>query len=153
MRCRQCGLELDRPGDFCLRCETANADTVVLELTRERATVTALLDDEVVSAYEVTTTPEDGEFEPVELRNFAGLVADELHRKRPEEVYATGDRDVLGAIREQAHYEFYRIAGDDPVESVVEHRGEPALETVDAAPAEKPLARLDLARFHFAITR
>jgi hypothetical protein len=138
MGCRHCGSELDRPGDYCLVCRTANADVVVLELGRERATVTVLDDDEVVSARTVTTTPEDGgEMGVVELRNFAGLVADEVRRKRPEEVYVTGDREVVVAVRGQLHYPFYRVDGDDPVEHVRQRRGEPALEVVDTAPEEK----------------
>ncbi|MBO4247038.1 MULTISPECIES: DUF2103 domain-containing protein [Halomicrobium] len=138
MSCRQCGSELDRPGDYCLVCRSANTDVVVLELDRERATVTALADETVVAARTITTTPEaGGETGVVELRNFAGLVADDVRRKRPEEVYVTGDRDVVGAVRSQLHYPFYRVDGDEPVEHVLERRGEPALEVVDAAPEEK----------------
>ncbi len=140
MECRQCGTPLDRPGDYCLVCRTANADAVVLELDRDRARVTTLFDEDVVGSRVVTTTPEtdsDDELETAELRNFAGLVADEVHRKRPEEVYATGDRTVLRAIREQLHYEFYRVDADNPVEYVVERQGEPSLEVVEASVAEK----------------
>jgi hypothetical protein len=139
MECRQCATPLDRPGDYCLVCDTANADTVVLELGRERATVTTLFEETVLGQYVVTTTPEpDGSERTVaELRNFAGQVADEVRRKRPEEVYATGDRDVLRAVRGQLHYEFYRVEADDPVQRVIERRGEPALEVVEASVAEK----------------
>jgi hypothetical protein len=139
MECRQCGSSLERPGDYCLVCRCANADTVVLDLARERATVTVLLDDEVVGARTVTTTPEAdaGEAGVVELRNFASLVADEVRRKRPEEVYATGDREVLRAVRGQLHYEFYRVDAEDPVTAVIERRGRPALEVVEGSPAEK----------------
>jgi hypothetical protein len=137
MACRQCATELDRPGDFCLVCRTANADTAVLDLSRDRARVVSLLDDEVVADRTVTTTPETGEEESAELRNFAGLVADELLRKRPEEVYATGDRAVLSAVRAQVHYPFYRVDGEDPVATVVERRNEPALETVEKSVHEK----------------
>ncbi|MFU1780478.1 DUF2103 domain-containing protein [Haloarcula japonica] len=140
MDCRQCATPLDRPGDYCLVCHTANTDAVVLELDRGRATVTSLLDGSVVGQRTVTTTPEgDGSDERVvvELRNFAGLVADEVRRKRPEEVYVTGDRDVIAAVRPQLHYEFFRVEGDDPVQRVIDRQGEPALEVVDAAPAEK----------------
>ena len=140
MQCRQCGAELERPGDYCLVCESENADIVVLDLSRDRATVTALVDDEVVSARTITTIPEEestGEEPVIELRNFAGLIADEVHRKRPEEVYVAGDREVVAAVRAQVHYPFYRVADDDPVEHVRERRGEPALEVVDAAPADK----------------
>ncbi|WP_135302064.1 DUF2103 domain-containing protein [Haloarcula amylovorans] len=140
MDCRQCATPLDRPGDYCLVCHTANADAVVLELGDERATVTCLSDGEVRGERTVTTTPEDGESDEkavVQLRNFAGLIADEVRRKRPEEVYVTGDRAVIGAVREQLHHEFFRVEGEDPVQRVVERQGEPALEVVDAAPAEK----------------
>jgi hypothetical protein len=139
MDCRRCGTPLDRPGDYCLVCRSPNADTVVLELGRDRTRVTVLCEEEVIGAREVTTTPEDGEAEPTELRNFAGQIADEVRRKRPDEVYATGDRDVLQAVRGQLRYPFYRVDGgsEDPVEAVVRRRGQPALETVDAPAGEK----------------
>lgn len=139
MECRECASPLARPGDYCLVCRSANADVVVLELERDRATVTSVLDDEVVGARVVTTTPEgdDGEANVVELRNFAGLVADEVRRKRPEEVYVAGDREVVGAVRAQLRYPFYRVDGENPVERVLERRGEPALEVVEASLTEK----------------
>jgi len=138
MECRQCASPLDRPGDYCLVCRTANADTLVLELGRERATVTTLLDGVVVGSRVVTTIPEeDGEQVSAELRYFAGQIADEIRRKRPEEVYATGDREVLQAVRAQVHHTFYRIEADDPVEYVVERAGESALEVVEASVGEK----------------
>jgi len=138
MECGHCGSKLDRPGDYCLVCRSANADAAVLELGRERARVTTLDGETVRGRREITTTPEtDGELRPAELRNFAGQVADEVRRKRPEEVYATGDRDVLRAVRAQLHHEFYRVEADDPVEHVIEHRGDAPLEIVEATVAEK----------------
>jgi len=140
MDCRHCASPLERPGDYCLVCRTANADAVVLELDRDRATLTMLDDEEVVGETHVTTTPEDGgEAGVVELRNFAGRVADEVRRKRPEEVYAAGERDVLRAARDQLRHSFYRVGddGDDPVEAVLARRGDRALEVVEASPAEK----------------
>ncbi len=138
MDCRQCASSLDRPGDYCLVCRTANADTAVLELGRERATVTTLDGETVRGRRVVTTTPEtDSEQAVTELRAFAGQVADEVRRKRPEEVYATGDREVLRAVRAQLHYEFYRVGPDDPVGTVIDRRGEPPLEVVEASVGEK----------------
>ena len=138
MDCGQCASPLNRPGDYCLVCRTGNADSVVLELGRERAAVTTLDGEAVRGRRVVTTTPEDdGERTVTELRNFAGQVADEVRRKRPDEVYATGDRDVLRAVRAQLRYEFYRVEGDDPVERVVDRRGEPPLEVVEAPVAAK----------------
>jgi len=138
MECRQCASPLERPGDYCLVCRTRNAEAVVLDLDRERARIVSLFDESTLGEHTITTTPEDdGDAQVVELRNFAGLVADEVRRKRPEEVYVTGDRDVIERLRAQLHYPFYRVRADDPVEHVLERRGEPALEVVDAAPAEK----------------
>ena len=37
MDCRSCSSALERPGDYCLVCRSANADTVVVECDRERA--------------------------------------------------------------------------------------------------------------------
>jgi len=138
MECRQCASPLDRPGDYCLVCRTENADTIVLELDRERSTVTTLDDETILGQRTVTTIPEEhGERVNSELRNFAGQIADEVRRKRPEEVYATGDRDVLRAVRAQLHYPFYRIEAEEPVQDVIERKGEPALEVVEASVAEK----------------
>jgi hypothetical protein len=139
MACRQCGSPLSRPGDYCLVCRTENADAVVLELDRDRAVVHTLLEEEVLGSRVVTTTPEpdDSEQSRTELRNFAGLVADEVRRKRPEEVYATGDRDVLRAVRAQLEHEFYRVDADEPIQHVLERRGEAPLEVVEASVAEK----------------
>ena len=138
MECRCCASSLDRPGDYCLVCRSANAVTVVIECTRERATVTTLFDDEILGERTVTTNPEtDERWLPTELRNFAGRIADEVRRKRPEEVYATGNRDVINAIRSELRYPFYRIRGEDPVEAVRRKRNEPALAVVEATAAEK----------------
>jgi len=110
----------------------------VLAVGRAETTLTMLDDERVVGETTVTTTPEtEGEALIVELRNYAGKVADEVRRKRPEEVYATGERSVLRSIQGDLHYEFYRIRDEDPVEAVLDRRGNRALEVVDAAPAEK----------------
>lgn len=138
MECRCCASSLDRPGDYCLVCRSTNADTVVIECDREQSTVTVLVDEEIVGQRTITTSEEsDGRLEQTELRNFAGRIADETRRKRPEEVYATGNRDVIGAVRAELHYPFYRIAADDPIAAVRRKRGDPALEIVEASVAEK----------------
>jgi hypothetical protein len=138
MECQQCASPLDRPGDYCLVCRTSNAEAVLLDLGRDRARIVAMLDDSVVGERTITTTPEDGdETGVIELRNFAGLIADEVRRKRPEEVYVTGDREVIDEVRGQLHYPFYRVRAEDPVAHVLERRGEPALDVVETAPADK----------------
>lgn len=136
MQCGSCGSALERPGDYCLVCDASNADAVVLDLGRERATVTPIADGEALEPTVVTTIPQKGELAPVELRNFAGRVADETRKKRPEEVYAAGDRDVLRGVRADLHYQFYRVPAENPVGAALDGGSAP-LETVDAAPAEK----------------
>ena len=131
-------MPLERPGDYCLTCDTANADAVVIGFERDRATLTMLDEEEVVGETAITTTPEsDEEATVVELRNFAGRVADEVRRKRPETVYAAGARDPLREARAQLRYEFYRVPDDDPVEAVLDRRDDRALEVVETPPAEK----------------
>ncbi|ELZ91898.1 hypothetical protein C440_16339 [Haloferax mucosum ATCC BAA-1512] len=138
MHCGRCGNPLEKPGDYCLTCNTANCDAVVAVFDTDRATLTFLDEDDVVGETTVTTIPEsDGETKVVQLRNFAGLVADEIRRKRPETVYAAGERAPLRETRAQLHYEFYRVSDDAPVQSVLDSRGERALEVVDIPPAEK----------------
>jgi hypothetical protein len=136
--CGECGSPLERPGDYCLVCRSANCDGIVVDCARDRATLTMLDGESVVGETTVTTTPEDDpEAEPVELRNFAGRIGDEIRRKRPDDVYVAGDRDVVDALRADLHHGVLRVAEDDPVASVTERRGDRALAVVDAAPAEK----------------
>ncbi|WP_207588440.1 DUF2103 domain-containing protein [Halomontanus rarus] len=137
MECRRCATPLEKPGDFCLVCREANADTIVLEAARDRATITMLYEESVTGETTITTIPEDGESEVVELRNFAGKIGDEIRRKRPDEVYATGDRTVVRSVRDDVHYSFYRVDGDEPVEQVLQNRGDRALDVVDRPPIEK----------------
>ncbi|WP_049926183.1 DUF2103 domain-containing protein [Halopiger goleimassiliensis] len=146
MECRHCASPLEKPGDFCLVCRERNAEAVVLEAARDRATLTMLAgeddargeEDLVLGETTITTTPEDGgESGVVELRNFAGLIGDEIRRKRPEEVYAGGSREVIRAVREDVHHPFYRVGDDDPVRAVLERRSNRALDVVETPPAEK----------------
>ncbi|WP_144902101.1 DUF2103 domain-containing protein [Halobellus captivus] len=138
MDCRRCGTSLERPGDYCLVCNTGNCDAVVVSFERDRAKLTMLDEKDILGRTTLTTVPEDDpESETVELRNFAGRVADEIRRKRPDTVFAAGNRDVLREARAQLHHEFYRVAGDDPVERVLERRGERSLKVVETAPRKK----------------
>jgi hypothetical protein len=180
MDCRRCRTPLEKPGDYCLTCETGNCDAVVVVFEPDRATLTLLRDEErgggesgddggdpetvVVGETTITTVPESGgEAGVVELRNFAGRVADELRRKRPDEVYVaavdgSGDgtgagdgnggagpadpglrtpHDALRETRAQVRYEFRRVADDDPVAAVIDRRGQRSLEVVEAPPREK----------------
>ncbi|ELZ58393.1 MULTISPECIES: DUF2103 domain-containing protein [unclassified Haloferax] len=139
MHCRRCGNPLEKPGDYCLTCNTANCDAVVAVFAADRATLTFLDDEDVLGETTVTTIPESNdETKVVQLRNFAGLVADEIRRKRPETVYAAGERAPLRETRAQLHHEFYRVSDDDdPVQRVLDTRGERTLEVVDIPPAEK----------------
>jgi len=151
MNCRRCGTPLRKPGDYCLTCNTANADAVVVEFGERRARLTMLDDEEVVGETTVTTRPEtDEQLTEIQLRNFAGRVADEIRRKRPDTVYAAGDREPLRETRAQVHHEFYRVpdagvdgeSADDehasPVVAwVLDRRGDRALEVVETPPREK----------------
>ena len=95
-RCAHCGTTLERPGDYCLTCRSANADAVVVAVEGERATVTVLLDGAVLGETAVTTTAEaDEELAVTARRNFAGRLVDEVRRRRPEAVYLAGDREPV----------------------------------------------------------
>jgi len=158
MNCRRCGTPLQKPGDYCLTCNTANADAVVAEFEADRARLTVLDEDAVVGETTVTTRPESAErLSEVQLRNFAGRIADEIRRKRPDTVYAAGAREPLRETRAQLHHEFYRVpdarrdsedrggdanGSDDRdvsavVEWVLDRRGDRALDVVETPPREK----------------
>lgn len=138
MDCRQCHTPLEKPGDYCLVCDTANCDAVVAVCDRDHATLTFLHEEDVVGETGIATIPEDGEETGVvELRNFAGRVADEIRRKRPEEVFVAGEHDVIRAVRADLRYDVFRVPREDPVETVLESRGERSLDVVDEPPRAK----------------
>lgn len=138
MACRGCGRPLERPGDYCLTCDTANADAVVGEIDPDRARLTMLEGERVLGSTEIPTTPEDdAELSVVQVRNYASRIADEIRRKRPEAVYVTGDRSVIQSIRASIRYPVYRVPETDPVEAVLESRGETELEVIDKPPEAK----------------
>lgn len=138
MECRSCGVELERPGDYCLVCHTVNADTVVVELGEDRATVTMVAGETVRGETTITTTPESGELRRQAVRNYVGRIADDIQRKRPDTVYVTGERHLVGRLRDRIHQPIRRIEPTkDPVETVLEDLGERDLAVVDQPPAEK----------------
>lgn len=138
MECRRCGATLERPGDYCLRCHTANADATVLEIGADRAVVTPIVDDVALEPTVVTTVPETApRARSAERRNFAGRLVDELLRRRPEAVYAAGDRSVIRRVREQVPAAFYRVDGNDPVAGVLDSGSSSSLEVVDRDPSAK----------------
>ena len=138
MACRRCGRPIERPGDYCLSCDTANADAVVAEIDPDRARLTMLLEETVLGHTEIPTTPEDeASLSVIQVRNFAGRVADEIRRKRPETVYVTGDHTVIQSLRAAIRYPVYRVPEEDPVDAVLAQRGETELEVVDKPPADK----------------
>lgn len=136
--CHDCGTPLDRPGDFCLVCRTTNADAVVVEVATNRATLTVLRGGDVLGETEITTVLEpDPERRTSERRNYAGRIADEIRRKRPDEVYAAGEREVVRELRADLHYPVYRVDDEDPIETVLARRGEKPLDVDDRPAAEK----------------
>ncbi len=138
MECRRCATPLDRPGDYCLVCGTANADAVVVDAGTDRAELTVLDEDEVVGRTTVTGGREAEDPErTVALRNYAGRVADEVRRKRPDSVFVAGDRDVVQAVRGDLHHDVYRVPADEPVEAVLARRDDRSLEVVEKPPGEK----------------
>ncbi|MFB6071015.1 MAG: DUF2103 domain-containing protein [Halanaeroarchaeum sp.] len=138
MQCGHCGRDLDRPGDYCLVCDGANADGVVVAIGDRRATLSILDGDRVVGETQIPTVPEDGgELATVQRRNFAGRIADEIRRKRPDAVYATGDLAVVGALRAELRYPVYRVPEADPVQTVLDRRDSRDLAVVEKPAAEK----------------
>jgi len=137
MDCRRCASPLERPGDYCLVCKTRNADAVLVGIDDERAEVVAALDGEVVSERAVTTQPHDDDPErEVALRNLAGRAADEVRRKRPDDVYVRGEREAVARLRRELATPVTRVSDDASYDEVFADETE-ALDVVDADPAEK----------------
>jgi hypothetical protein len=137
MDCRRCASPLERPGDYCLVCNTPNADAVLVEIGEERAEVVAAIGGDVVSERAVTTEPHDEDPErEVALRNLTGRAADEVRRKRPEDVYVRGEREAVARLRRELAASVTRVSDDAGRDEVFADETD-ALEVVDAEPADK----------------
>ncbi len=137
MECRRCASSLERPGDYCLACNTSNADAVLVEIEPTRALVVAALDGEVVSERVVKTAAHDEDPErEVALRNLVGRAADEVRRKRPDDVYVRGEREMVQRLRGELAASVSRVADDASYDKVFADADE-TLKVVDADPAEK----------------
>ncbi|MFB6284374.1 MAG: DUF2103 domain-containing protein [Halobacteria archaeon] len=137
MRCRTCGSELDRPGDFCLVCRSSNTEDIAVVGGRERTTVYTGMEGEVTGERTITTSPEEAEGEGKnEFRNYVGLVADEIHRKRPDKIYYRGNRRVAEELRLETHVEVVSFPETSSVDEVFSD-SENGLEEVDIPPGEK----------------
>lgn len=137
MNCSRCESPLDRPGDYCLVCQTANADAVVVALTEQQAVLTMLDGTTQRGETTIRTTPETGTKQRQQQRNYLGQIIDELHRKRPEEIYLAGPRELTRALGQRLQYPTYRVDSDDPVGDALEQRESTPLAVVEASPAEK----------------
>ena len=136
VHCSRCESTLERPGDYCLVCQTNNADAVVVDLAQAKAVITMLDGTDVRGQTTVPTTPEEGSEKRRQQRNYLGRIVDELHRKRPEEVYLAGDQPLTRALGRRLQYPTYRVDGD-AVAAAVDQRESAALEVVEASPQEK----------------
>lgn len=137
MECRRCASPLERPGDYCLVCNTPNADAVLVELDAERAKVVAAHDGRVVSERVIKTEAHDEDPErEVALRNLVGRAADEVRRKRPEDVYVRGEREPITRLRGDIAVPMSRVSDDTSYDEVFADETE-ALDVVDTDPADK----------------
>ena len=138
MHCRTCGTALERPGDWCLVCDSGPTVAVVCELDQERTTVTMVDDDEVVGETTITTVPDEGErVRELQVRNYVERIAGEIHRKRPKGAYVAGDRELIRRLRGELAAPVYRIDDEDPVATYLATRDGEPLEVVERPVAAK----------------
>ena len=138
MRCEGCGNELERPGDFCLRCHESNTDAIVLTLEEERAELTMFAGQTELGTTAITTLAETEERKRErQERDFIERVAGEIRRKRPDQIYVAGDRPLIARLRREVSTTLYRIEGPDPVARYRETVGEAPVPVVDVDPRDK----------------
>ena len=83
MRCRNCQSELEEDLDFCLFCNTRNADYSAVYYGKKLLLV--FIGDRVrITAFRIYEEPES-------LRNLFEIVAEKIHRKRVDEVFICGE--------------------------------------------------------------
>ncbi|MFP4632704.1 MAG: DUF2103 domain-containing protein [Halobacteriales archaeon] len=100
MRCRGCYTDLERPGDYCLTCDTPNADVVYVDLHESHAEVVVGLEGEIEAREHHRTHPEDADpARTVAARNYAYGIADDVRRRRPERVLVRRHGDVSDVVR------------------------------------------------------
>lgn len=94
--------------------------------------------DDVLGETTITTIPDEGERRrEVQRRNYVERIAAEIHRKRPEAVYVSGNRPLIGRLRRELASSIYRIDAEDPVTAYLANRDEEPLEVIDRPVSEK----------------
>lgn len=83
MRCRNCKAELEEDFDFCLYCNTRNADYSALYFGN-KLYLTFIGDSVRTTGFRIYDEPES-------LRNLFEIVAEKIHRKRVDEVFVCGE--------------------------------------------------------------
>lgn len=138
VRCPTCGNDLERPGDFCLRCRSGAVDAVVAVIESDRTTLTMFDGETDRGTTTITTTPEtDGRARERQVRNYVERIGEEIRRKRPEGVYVSGERWLIRRVRRHLEIPLYRLDAPNPVAAYRERQGEPPVPVVDRPPREK----------------
>lgn len=138
MRCPDCRTELERPGDFCLVCGSQVTDAVVVSLAPDRARVTMFDGPDVLGTTTITTIPDSAErHRERQQRNFVERIAAQIHRKRPESLYVSGERELVRRLRQHTTIPVYRIDDANPVEAYRDQYGDAPVPVVDLRPEEK----------------
>jgi hypothetical protein len=120
-----------------LVCNAPNADAVLVELDAERAKVVAAHKGNVVSERVIKTEAHDADPErEISIRNLVGRAADEIRRKRPEDVYVRGDREAVARLRGDLSFPMSRVSDEASYEEVFGDKTE-ALDVVNTDPSDK----------------
>lgn len=139
MRCPSCGSPLGKPGDMCLLCGKRNVESAAVFFGDESAEIRYYLGSDEVATEEIPAYHfrEEGREREVAFRNHVSLVGDAVYRKRPERIYAGGDRAAVRDLIRSVPVEVVRL-GDDLFEEVVERlKGDGRPEEVELKPGKK----------------
>lgn len=140
MKCRYCSTDLERPGDYCPMCHKKNSDSIAVEITRSKAIVYILYDGEVLGKRIIKTRPMDDKYELKEIRNFVDRITDSIHRKKPEKVYLSGNKQMIDRLKEKLHYNLFHVYLEDQetlIEAIKKKNNKETLENVQLPPKEK----------------
>lgn len=140
MRCGVCGDALERPGDYCLQCDTQNCTAVYVEASESTADIHFLSENTVHGKQHIRWRKDDTSTRNKKLeRNFVGRIVDITRRKKPTYLYLNTEPDRIRKLRSQVHemeiFTFQSI--ENPVEQIQSHMATNGLETVDMQPEDK----------------
>jgi hypothetical protein len=141
VRCRTCNTELERPGDYCLVCNSSNCESVYVSVKDCEARIVFLEEESTVGEKLLPVRETTKKLEKTVERNYIGRIVDAIRRRRPSTVYLNMHPDRVRKLRSRisvgSMYLFEPQDDENEIEEVQNHMSTQGLKKTGKNPSDK----------------